>query len=412
MKRVIVYGIGYNFTIFSKYAVLHDVEIIAYVDRYKAGQTAEGRRILSPDEIRNLEYDEIFMLNCRNREEIKQWLCEEQGVMEDCIRDAVYINENYMLCGLQDHKYVYFSLPSEFENVPFENMKECKDVAVRAILSIGGGWEVGDICEESIFFIFRSISYRQHYTERFYDYIRAKYPNGKMTMYLNDLCCGEHAMSGVFGSSFSVEYLKRQFDLVVTYHPKEAAQYNFVWYRHPYWRKPLEPVEITTDVFFAGFAKDRLDMVHKMFLRLSESGLKCDFWIMGVEDEQQLKGCEGVTYNHLLSYTEYLEKMNKSKCILEVCQKNDISTLRFAEAVVYNKLLLVNEDSCKQSKYYNPDYIFCFDNAEDIETDWIKREQVIDYHYRENDFSSLGLLEVIEEYFKGREAREAENAYI
>lgn len=399
MKRVIIYGIGYNYTIFSKYAVLHDVEIIAYVDRYKAGQMVQGRRILSPNEIRRLEYDEIFMLNCRNREEIKQWLCEEQGVREDCIRDAVYINENYMLCELERYKFVYFSLPSEFENVPFENMNQCKDVAIRAILSIGGGWEVGEISEAPIYFIFRSISYRQHFTERFYDYIREKYPNGKMTMYLNDMCCGEHAMSGVFGSSFSVEYLKHQFDLVITYHPAEAERYNFVWYRHPYWKKPLEPAGITTDVFFAGYAKDRLDVVHDIFLKLSDSGLKCDFSLVGVEEEEQLKGYEGIVYNHLMSYTEYLGKMNKSKCILEVCQENDISTLRFAEAVAYNKLLLVNEDSCKQSRYYNPDYISCFDNATDIDIDWIKTERVIDYHYREDDFSSLSLLEVIDEYF-------------
>lgn len=401
MKRVIIYGIGSNFNIFSKYAVTYDIEIIAYVDKYKAGQSVMGRRILSPDEIPALDYDEIFMLNCRHREEIKESLCKEQGVAIESIREVDYVNEHYMLRDLENYKYVYFSLPSEFENVPFEEMGEAKDVAVRAFLSCGGDWKINETCDKEIFFLFRSISYYQHYVEHFYDYIRTRYPNGKRIMYLNDMCRGDHAMSGVFGDvMFSVEYLREQFDLIITYHPVEAKRYHFAWCRHPYWRMPLEPVEITTDVFFAGRAKDRLPMIHDVFIRLSDSGLKCEFRVLDVDEEDWLKGYEGIVYNKLTSYTEYLQEMNRSKCILEVCQGNDITTLRFAEAVAFNKLLLVNEDSCKRSKYYRPDYICCFEKAQDIDVDWIRQEKDIDYHYQQEDFSAVDILRVIDEYFR------------
>lgn len=400
MKRVIIYGIGYNFTIFCKYAIIPDIKIIAYVDKYKAGQVVMGKQILSPEEITTLDYDEIFMLNCRNREEIKDSLCREQRVARESIRDVCYVNENYMLRDLEKYKYVYFSLPSEFENVPFESMSGQKDVAVRAVLSSGGDLKITETSDKEIFFLFRSISYYQHYTERFYDYIKDKYPNGKRIMYLNDMCRGDYAMSGVFGDDFfSVEYLKEQFDLIITYHPVEAKRYQFVWFRHPYWKMPLEPVEITTDVFFTGRAKDRLDMIHDVFLKLSNSGLKCEFRVLDVDEESQLKGYEGITYNKLTSYTEYLHEMNRSKCILEVCQRNDITTLRFAEAVAFNKLLLVNEDFCKSSKYYNPDYICCFKEAQEIDTDWVKQEKIVDYHYQEEDFSAAAILRVIDDFF-------------
>lgn len=404
MKKAVIYGAGENYNLFMKFAVERDFEIVAVADRRHEGECLEGQRVVSPDEIKETEYDEIFITNSRPVEikEIKKFLLEKVGVPIDKIRDVQYLNERYMFCNMQNYKYVVFTDDWDYLNALFKDLEHREDVAIRSDL-----WEsriegINKVYEDEIYFIFRSQCYYRHYNTRFFDYIRRRFPNSKMIFHLSDLCEGKFACLGAMKDIFSIEYLKKTFDMVITFHSKEAKKYRFQRQTSPYSVFPMQPHRIDTDVFYVGNAKDRLEEIHRIFLHLTSNGVRCRFIVNNVEEYQYLKGYEGIEYNKRVKYQEYLEMMMGSKCILDVCQENDETTSRLAEAVAYNKLLLVNEPSCTDNKYYCQEWMQHFTDPESIDTDWIKEDKTVDFHY-ENDFSPNALLKMIDCYF----AREA-----
>ncbi|MDZ4197079.1 MAG: hypothetical protein U1C51_07570, partial [Candidatus Izemoplasmatales bacterium] len=150
-----------------------------------------------------------------------------------------------------------------------------------------------------------------------------------------------------------------------------------------------------TDLFFVGKAKDRLDEIISVYDRAVEHNIKCLFYLFDV-DENDVKYREGVHYNVWLDYTQILNLVSKSKCLLEVAQKGTSGfTLRSLEAITYNKLLLTSNDFIKTLKYYNTDYIQIYNDVNDIDFGFIMKQIDIDYQYLD-DFSPKKLLEFLE----------------
>lgn len=408
MKRVIIYGVGNNYKAFSKNAVAVDFEVVALADRYKAGNSRDGRTIISPEEIKGLEYDEVFVTNCWEREKIIAWLQEEIGVPKDVIRDVRYLNERYMIPGIEQYKYVFFADYADYINYPYDSLREREDVTIRSVLMMGEEWECDFEQDSESYFIFHTFPFKRFYQERFFEYIRKRFPQGKEILCVSDVCeGGEHSYSQKMKGFFSIEYVKKQFDMVITYHVAEAEKFGFEYHPYPYRKTDLPETAVDTDVFYVGNAKDRLDLIHSVFLKLKKAGVKCDFRVNRVDEEDQLKGYEGITYNHRLTYRECMELMMGCKCILDICQQNDESALRFAEAVVYNKRLLVNEPSRRTSPYYNDRYIQFFTDADSIDTDWLKEQPEVDYGYQ-GDFSVESMLSQIDEFFQIKAAESGE----
>ena len=73
------------------------------------------------------------------------------------------------------------------------------------------------------------------------------------------------------------------------------------------------------------------------------------------------------------------------------------TTLRALEAVILNKKFLTNNKRIVDLPFYNPKYIQIFDNPEKIDFEFIKREENINYHYKE-ECSPTRLIEKIHEY--------------
>ena len=69
-------------------------------------------------------------------------------------------------------------------------------------------------------------------------------------------------------------------------------------------------------------------------------------------------------------------------------------TLRYYEAITYNKKLITNNEMVKKLPFYNPYYMFVFCDPEDIDLAWVKRSVKVDYHYN-NEFSPKELVKDI-----------------
>ena len=81
--------------------------------------------------------------------------------------------------------------------------------------------------------------------------------------------------------------------------------------------------------------------------------MKCDFNIMGLPKGE--KRISGINYPDILfSYTENIQHILKTKCILEIMQDNaDGFTPRLWESIIYDRHLLSNNKNIASSIFYN-----------------------------------------------------------
>ena len=65
------------------------------------------------------------------------------------------------------------------------------------------------------------------------------------------------------------------------------------------------------------------------------------------------------------------------------------------EAICYNKKLLTNNKSIFEFPYYNPQYMRYFSDISQIDMEFLKREETVDYGYN-GDYSPLNFIKRIE----------------
>lgn len=155
------------------------------------------------------------------------------------------------------------------------------------------------------------------------------------------------------------------------------------------------------DLFYVGSARtdERLELLHSI-CRQTEA-LRCCYYMIGVEEDKQ-RYPERITYNRPLRYEEVVAKTLNSNCILEMMNDNqDGNTLRFKEAVCFNKKLLTNNRAALDSPYYDPRRICVFDDVSEIEPGWIAQKCEVDYRYG-GEYSPKRLLEMIVGQLDGR----------
>lgn len=382
MKQIIIYGTGVNCDTFVRHAKNIDFEIMAYADKNKAGLQYEDKIIISPTDIKRFYFDEIFLTIGEATQEIRTWLIEGIGIPDYKIICPYELNKRYMLQGVSGVKYNFIMQRTPQFEILYKDIYAFDSVNVCGLLLCDAKWEIDDdesvevVNPESVFFVL----FMYGMNEKFLLYLKQKYIGIKSVLLLNDMIGGEYGYENVF-PEFSIEKLKENADMLVTYHKAEADKYNLLYYMQSFTKLEIRSDGTQSDLFFVGNAKNRLDFLHAIYRLVTDAGGKCAFWILGVCEEKQLQSHDGIIYNQRLSYEDYLAKMYGSKCILEAVQDGDAASVRYCEAVAYNKKLLVNDASCKEYNFFNENYVKIIDSPEDIDVNWIMDKQRVDYGY-------------------------------
>lgn len=170
------------------------------------------------------------------------------------------------------------------------------------------------------------------------EYLKNKYPYSKYVCYFQDIV-KEH-------KRISIEDVKRNFDLVMSYDYGDAEKYNLEYhptiYSNIYVKdnKDIQPC----DVYFVGAAKNRLEELYNAYDILTEQGIKCDFYLINVPVKLQRK-CMGIQYIKHMDYYTNLQHVLKCKGILEILQNGAVgASLRMKEALVFNKYFITNNN--------------------------------------------------------------------
>lgn len=185
-----------------------------------------------------------------------------------------------------------------------------------------------------------------------------------------------------------------KFDYIFTFDPVDAAQFGYIYTNVPYsMLRDGAKEDVEEDVYFNGSNKGRLQTLHEIYRQIEAHGLTSTFRIVSVPASEQKY--EGIVYNEYLDYSQIIQGIKRSNCIIEYLSGQQHSaTLRYYEAVCYNKKLLTNNKNVVNLPFYNPDYIHLFENPEDIDWNWVKERVAIDYHY-DGLFSPIHLIDKI-----------------
>jgi hypothetical protein len=183
------------------------------------------------------------------------------------------------------------------------------------------------------------------------------------------------------------------FDLIYSFDQRDCDKYGFIYHPTNYSMVDMENEAVVNDAFYVGVSKGRAETIAAVQKRITSQGGKAEFYISGLESGEKKR--EGIHYDHWLNYRQVLDYIRTSNCIVEIMDgKQEGVTLRTMEAICYNKKLLTNNPVMRESKYFRTGNIQVFENPDEIDVDFVKNQEKVDYEY-EGEFSPIHLIEHI-----------------
>lgn len=226
------------------------------------------------------------------------------------------------------------------------------------------------------------------YSKEYVEYIRTVVPNAYLVLYQMD-------PTDKFYTTLYKKNVFDVFDLVYNINKEDADRYQ-----QEYWplvcsmdNKFRQGKEISYDIYFCGFGTDRSALMSKMYLMADPKAVRTKF-IAYYFRPLNYEGVEDICDQ--MSYQQNLKYISESNCLLEIMHEGyDNQTLRYGEAVMYNKKLLSNNEKIVTYPFYNEKYMKVFKRIEDIDWEWVKRREDVQYHYH-NEFSACILIQDID----------------
>lgn len=193
-------------------------------------------------------------------------------------------------------------------------------------------------------------------------------------------------------------------DFIYTFDKEDAKAFNLDYFPSML-SKISNPsnTHLSYDFYFVGQKKNRLIDIINLYKKLTSQGYNCLFRVTGANSKEQ-KECPGIIYNETIDYRSVIEELNSSRCIVDIKipEQNGLS-LRYFESIIYNKLLLTNNESVKNQKLYNPKYMLSYTDIEELAIENCFIKQSPEYHYEQvKCYSPIMFLKKLEKRIKDK----------
>lgn len=213
-------------------------------------------------------------------------------------------------------------------------------------------YQLNFINEGELCFVFDARLLEFEYVRSFCNYLHIQHKKAHFVCYYQDL---------IRTSTDEVlpNCLREEFDLMISYDKQDAALYNIDYYPTTYSENSVDDNTAIEpcDVYFLGAAKDRWSDIVMSYDLLTRKGFKCDFYVTMPKGGANIQK-DGIHYIENMSYKENLQHIKKCKFILELQQRGAVGpTLRTWEAICYNKYLITNNISIKESHFYDKKFV-------------------------------------------------------
>lgn len=228
------------------------------------------------------------------------------------------------------------------------------------------------------------------------DFLKQRYPQCRFVLF----CCDLWNTLGL-----DINYVKSTMDLILSFDQNDCKKYGFLY--HPLvfseYHGDLEKMP-KSDVYFLGQPKDRFSKIISCLEKMWENDVTTDIQLVNVAPEEQVYK-DKITYiDQWVPYKTNLHHFMHANCVLELMQRGGVGyTQRMCEAIAFDKKIITNNALIHEAPFYNPNYIFQITSADDISPELcecIKKEEKVDYHYKEK-ISPVELLEFIEKNLEG-----------
>ncbi|GEM_PF-684975 len=216
--------------------------------------------------------------------------------------------------------------------------------------------------------------------DNYINWLRRRYPNSRFVLFYQDLI-------EKYNGDSSIDNLRPLFDKVISFDKQDAQRYGTLY--HPTVSSYIDPGDCSalpeSDIYLLAHAKERLPLILAVYDHLTANGVNCRFLVLGVKRKSRIYR-SGISYlNRPISYFENLQNVSRSRCVLEIMQKNAVGyTLRLWEAILYNKKFLTDNKGMVASDFYDPGYVSIFDNEnlESIDLEFLKNAGIFDNRFK------------------------------
>ena len=124
--------------------------------------------------------------------------------------------------------------------------------------------------------------------------------------------------------------------------------------------------DIARDYYVHPMSDPNVGTLLEVFKQAKEEGLRCDFTIVDVPEDQQLYS-DCINYNSKLSYDEVIKRIRRSRCLVDVIQGGSTGlTIKTVEAVMYGRKLLTTNQNVVNEAFYNSQNILVYDGNTSI----------------------------------------------
>lgn len=202
---------------------------------------------------------------------------------------------------------------------------------------------------------------------------------------------------------FYLKFIKKMnFDMIYSFDEEDCEKYGWKYTTSLYSMNEIPNNNSPEyDVFYIGLDKGRAQLLDKIYKKLVDNNVKCNFLIVSETGKSYDNG-KGLCYlNHRVSYDEVLSGISNAKVILEVVQEGQTGmTMRPYEAIFYNRKLLTNNPKIKEMDFFRQDYMNYFSSEKDLDIGFIKNTEKVDFQYH-NEYSPVNWISKIpDDYVK------------
>lgn len=209
--------------------------------------------------------------------------------------------------------------------------------------------------------------------------------------------------------SVHLKYLDKKiysdvWDLILSFDEFDCKKNGFQYLGYFYYSSfdEIIPSKIKSDIYYIGAFKPgakRELIISDIYDQCIKNNLIANITVVSKKSKKFCNTNLKISKS-TKKYLDVIAEIKSTNCILEVLQEGQkVQSIRYFEAVVYNKKLLSNNPNLKKLPFYDERYMKYFENVDDIDWQWVQKKEIIDYKYN-NEFSPLHMIEMIEKYFE------------
>lgn len=181
-----------------------------------------------------------------------------------------------------------------------------------------------------------------------------------------------------FEKKVNIPLVKDELDDVVVIDEKLSKKYGVTYYPLFYSKKYNFDTTNNSKVFFCGEDGGRLKKLKEIAAYLKKYNVDYSFYCSNSNEERNDE--YGIHYIKRMDHSVYVDELSKCSVLLDITKPGaSCCSLRFCEAVLYDKKLLSDNVNIMAHSAYDDRYMKWFGSIEKIDLDFVMSNDTVNY---------------------------------